>query len=92
MRYVTNANYLDGHKIWLEFNDKRNGIIDLEKTMINDHRPIFKELANLEQFKKFRVESDTIVWDNGLDLAPDFLYSKLSETKNNGKFAGKMNS
>jgi hypothetical protein len=92
MQYVTNANYIDGHKIWLEFNDAKQGIIDLEKVIEGDHRPIFKELTSIEKFKKFRVEADTIVWENGLDLAPDFLYEKLGETKNNGEFFDKMNS
>ena len=77
MHYVTAANYIEGHKIWLEFNDKRQGIVDLGAVIFHDHRPIFRELADAEKFKKFRVEADTIVWENGLDLAPDFLYSRL---------------
>jgi hypothetical protein len=34
----------------------------------------------LEQFKAFRVDSDpeTIVWENGADLAPKFLYEKMN--------------
>jgi hypothetical protein len=92
MHYVTNANYLDGHRIWLEFNDKKQGVVDLTVTMEQDHRPIFRELTSEEKFKNFRLEADTIVWENGLDLAPEFLYQKLGETKNNGEFFDKMNS
>jgi Domain of unknown function (DUF4160)/Protein of unknown function (DUF2442) len=33
----------------------------------------------LEKFKKFRVDPElqTIVWENGADLAPEFLYENM---------------
>jgi len=91
MHYVTQAHYIDGYKIEVSFDDKKHGVIDLSTTINHDHRPIFRELANIEKFKKFRVEADTIVWENGLDLAPSYLYQKLSETKDNNEFFQKMN-
>ena len=77
MHYVTKANYVDDYRIWLEFDDQRHGEIDLAHVICHDHRPIFFELADKEKFKRFRVDADTVVWDNGLDLAPDFLYQQL---------------
>ncbi len=77
MNYVVNASYIKDYQIRLVFNDAKSGIVDLKETIQGDHRSIFKELKNLEEFKKFRVDADTIVWNNGLDLAPEFLRDLL---------------
>lgn len=79
MIYVTQAYYIDEYKIHIVFNDKSEGIVDLKDTINNDHRPIFTELSDIKKFKQFKVARDTIVWENGLDLAPEFLYSKLKK-------------
>ena len=78
MIYVTDANYVKDYTLLVSFNNQRQGLVDLTDTVRHDHRPIFQELADKEKFKKFRVEADTIVWENGLDLAPEYLYQKLS--------------
>jgi hypothetical protein len=36
----------------------------------------FRELADLELFKKVVIAFDTIAWGNGLDLDPEYLYEK----------------
>ena len=40
---------------------------------------MFAPLKDVSLFKKFRVDPDlqTIVWENGADLAPDFLYENM---------------
>lgn len=77
MNYVTAATYVRDYQIRLMFNDKKSGIVDLKETVCADHRKIFRELTDLSEFKKFRVDADTIVWNNGLDLAPEFLRELL---------------
>jgi hypothetical protein len=74
MIWITQAEYIKNYEIWIKFNDGIDGIVDLETTIKNDHREIFRELEDVEQFKRFRVDDDTIVWENGLDLAPEYLY------------------
>lgn len=78
MIFVTDAYYVDGYKLHLAFNNQKQGVVDLADVLKQDHRPIFNELMDMNQFKKFRVDADTVVWDNGLDLAPEFLFHKLS--------------
>ncbi len=85
MIHVVKARYIDHYKIYLVFNNQKEGIIDLESIIKKDHRPLFSELSDIEKFKKFKVEADTIVWDNGLDLAPEFLYQKLQSESLNSK-------
>ena len=74
MIWIEKAKYLDEYKLSVQFNDGKVGTIDLENVILKDKRSIFKNLQKVDKFKKFKVDMDTIVWDNGLDLAPEFLY------------------
>lgn len=74
MNWIIDGKYIEAYKIWLKFNGNTEGIIDLESTIVNDHRAILRSLQDESQFKRFKVDADTIVWYNGLDLAPEFLY------------------
>ncbi len=78
MVHVIQANYISDYKIHVIFSDKAEGVIDLFDTINQDHRAIFKALLDLEKFKKFKVAMDTIIWENGLDLSPEYLYSKIN--------------
>lgn len=78
MLAVTEASYIDEYLLRLSFSDGRNGVVDLRDTICNDHRPIFLELKSKENFKRFHVAMDTVVWENGLDLAPEYLYEKMN--------------
>ncbi|MCE2929292.1 MAG: DUF2442 domain-containing protein [Candidatus Caenarcaniphilales bacterium] len=76
MLHITQAEYLDAYKIWLQFNDGEQGIVDL-----GDHLdgPMFTPLKDLELFAKLTFDPtiSTIRWPNGADLAPEFLKSLL---------------
>ncbi|NPV01417.1 MAG: DUF2442 domain-containing protein [Brevinematales bacterium] len=73
MTWIVKAEYTGGYKIRLTFNDGVSGEADLENILKRDPRPIFKTTADPANFRAFRVEADTVVWDTGLDLAPEFL-------------------
>ena len=77
MIWVTHATYHTEYKVYLRFNNGTEGIVDLEKDILSDSRKIFQELRDINAFQKFTVDMDTIVWPNGADLAPEFLYSML---------------
>jgi len=74
MIWVVGASYESDYRISVEFNDGMRGMVDLRQIIFEDTRPIFAALREKELFRRFRVELDTLVWDNGLDLAPEFLY------------------
>ena len=82
MIYITDATYVNDYKIHLQFNDEQEGVVDLKDAIYNDHRAIFQELKDLKIFKNFRLDMDTIVWNNGLDLAPEFLHSLAIKNQN----------
>jgi len=73
MHFVRSADYIDGHKVRLVFEDGSMRVADLAPYLECD---IFEPLKDVEYFKTLRVnpDLDTIVWDNGADLSPDFLY------------------
>jgi len=74
--HVKEAKYLHDYVIWLRFNDGAEGMVDLKDEL---HGEVFEPLKQVERFKSFKVDPDleTIVWDNGADLAPEFLYDKM---------------
>ena len=70
---VTSAIYLDNYQIECQFSDGKMGIVDLLPFL---QGPVFEPLRNKETFKRFSIdpELETIVWENGADFAPEFLY------------------
>ena len=74
MLSIIHASYLDDYKIALSFNNNKKGIANLKDIIFTDHRAPFLMLRNENEFKQFNIEHDTIVWKNGLDLAPEFLF------------------
>ncbi len=73
---VVDAKHMSGYIIWLRFEDGTAGEVDLSKELVG---PVFEPLRNPEYFKQFSVsrEIGTIVWPNGADFAPEFLYEKV---------------
>lgn len=43
---------------------------------------VFRRIADYENFKSVRVSFDTIKWDCGVDLDPEFVYIQCKETTN----------
>lgn len=71
--HITRAEYLEGYKILLTFNNGESFMTDLERTVLNDSRKIFLPLRNLDYFKNFRIGLNTITWENEADFAPEYL-------------------
>lgn len=74
--HVSEAKYLHDYVIWLKFNDGAEGEIDLRNKLCGE---VFAPLRDLDNFKRFRVDPElqTIAWENGADLAPEFLYAQM---------------
>lgn len=77
MLTIINAEYLEDYKVRLTFNNGECGIVDFKEILLSDSRTIFNELNNIEYFKNFKLKLDTLVWENELDFAPEYLFYKM---------------
>lgn len=71
--HITQAEYIDGFKVQIQFNNGKSGIADLTESL---HGAIFEPLKEQSLFAQLKVdpELETIVWPNGADLAPEYVY------------------
>ena len=78
MIWVESAHHAGEYRLRLRFNDGTEGVVDLRDVLFTDPRPVFQQARDPEVFRRFRVDMDTVVWDHGLDLAPEFLYDLVT--------------
>jgi hypothetical protein len=71
--HVKDAKYVDGYRIAVTFGDGKSGIADFAGTL---NGPVFERLLDRSEFSRFTVdgELDTIVWESGADMAPEFIF------------------
>lgn len=68
---VIDAQYIDGYRIKLTFNDGKVKTIDFKDLLWGE---VFEPLKDIDFFKDFQLNPFTIEWKNGADFAPEFLY------------------
>jgi len=73
MHYVTEVEYDAGYRLLLTFEDGTRRRVDLAPHLDGQ---VFEPLRDIKQFRTARLNTDidTVVWDNGADMSPDFLY------------------
>ncbi len=71
------AEYVAAYRIWLRFADGRQGEIDLVDELWGE---VFEPLKDLSVFRRFQLDTElnTITWETGADLAPEYLYEKVA--------------
>jgi hypothetical protein len=79
--WVVDAKALPAYRLWVRFSDGAEGEVELERFLFSDSRPIVTALRDPAAFARMRVQSDTVTWDNGFDLAPEFLYERKNTSK-----------
>jgi hypothetical protein len=55
------------------FDDGVEGVLDMTPYL---DFGVFRRLKDLEQFKRVRIAFDTVEWDCGVDLDPEFVRAK----------------
>ncbi len=70
------ANYQGSYRVWLRFADGIEGVVDLRNELWGE---IFQPLKDVKQFAELKMDEElgTIVWPNGADFSPEFLYQQL---------------
>jgi hypothetical protein len=73
MHFVRDVKYLSDYKLQLKFEDGSLREVDLAQHLDGE---VFEPLRDPVRFRTVRLhpELDTIVWDSGVDMSPDFLY------------------
>ncbi len=59
------------------FDNGEEGILDMRPHLSFG---VFQKIGEYEHFKRVRVAFDTIEWDCGVDLDPEFVYAKCKMT------------
>lgn len=73
MHYIIAVEYDCEFKLYLQFETGEWRIADLAQHLDGE---VFEPLKNLDRFAaaELNEEIDTVVWDNGADMSPDFLF------------------
>lgn len=69
---VVAAVYVKDFIVHTTFDDGTEKNIDISKWFKG---PVFQPLKNQRNFRKFFIEAGTLAWPNGVDIAPEALYS-----------------
>lgn len=74
--HVEEAKYLRDYVIWVKLNNGLEGEVDLAGELTGE---VFGPLRDKKLFRSFEVDPvlETIVWENGADLAPEFLRDNI---------------
>ncbi len=55
------------------FDNGESGTLDMKEIL---DFGVFQRLKDHEAFRRVRVSFDTVAWDSGIDLDPEFVYAK----------------
>jgi len=74
MHYITDVEYEAGYCLRLRFEDGNLRRVDLADHLDGE---VFEPLRDAGRFQTAHLNADidTVVWDNGADMSPDFLYA-----------------
>ncbi|MEO8026838.1 MAG: DUF2442 domain-containing protein [Bryobacteraceae bacterium] len=80
LKDVIEVRPLDGHRLWLRFDDGLQGEIDLRPHL--EFSGVFAPLKDAQYFARVAVhpEFKVVTWPNGADLDSDVLYSLVAGT------------
>ena len=71
MLEVKEAKYIAGYSLEIVFNNRIKKVVDLSNSL---NGQVFAPLKDIQFFKQFRINFNTIEWENGADFAPEYLF------------------
>jgi hypothetical protein len=76
---IVEVKVIKNYVLYLRFENDIYGEVDISK--IVPFKGIFTKLKNLDYFYTVSLNKElgTIVWDNGADISPSYLYSIISD-------------
>ncbi len=75
---VVEAKYIGEYKLEVLFEDGKKGNVNFQNFI--KRGKVFSHLSNIKYLKKFYINKElgTICWPDGLDIAPEVLYSEAT--------------
>ena len=74
---ITKAEYLEGYRLLVWFNDNAIKVIDLTGYL---HKPHLAPLKEAGRIRRFQLDLGTIIWEGEIDIAPEYLYNIAVDT------------
>lgn len=73
MHYITAVEYDAEYRLYLQFENEEWRAVDLNDYLDGE---VFEPLKNVARFAtaELNEDLDTVVWGNGADMSPDFLF------------------
>lgn len=68
---VTAAEYVDGYRLRLTFNNGEVRVVDFVPLM---QKGICRKLQDMDYFRAFTLDPFTVDWNNEIGFAPEYLY------------------
>ncbi len=80
MKDIISAEYKNDYKIEITFQDGRSGIVDFEP--YKNQGGVFTKFQDIQFFQNFKVnpELGTLTWNDEIDIAPEVLYAKATQS------------
>ena len=76
LEHRVEAKYVNDFCFHLRFSDGSEGEVYLGQEMEGEIFALLKDISYFKNFT-FNLELHTVVWPNGADFAPEFLFEKL---------------
>ncbi len=74
---VKNVTPTGDYLLSIDFDNGESGVLDMKPYL---DFGVFQRLKERKEFNRVRVSFDTIKWDSGIDLDPEFVYNKSQRT------------
>ena len=68
----------DDYSLSIVFDNGEHGILDIKPYL---DFGVFHRLKDIDLFRQVKVAFDTVEWDSGVDLDPEFVYQKCRSIK-----------
>lgn len=75
----------DNYLLAIEFDSGESGVLDMKPFL---GFGIFQRLKDPHAFERVWVSFDTVEWDSGIDLDPEFVYDKCRKSRRASKKVG----
>ena len=68
----------EDYTLTVKFDNGEEGILDMKPIL---DFGVFRRIKDHEAFRRVRVAFDTIEWDCGVDLDPEYIYARCKATQ-----------